>query len=82
MLAKTTGLAVGPVSHHLRVLERSGLVQSAPELARDTRESWRSASSRSSRWSARTFAHGTTGDQLAQLATSTNLAYLIDAIHR
>src|ERR1700712_3991484 len=39
-LAARTGLAVGSVSHHLRALYRQGLIEPAPELARDTRESW------------------------------------------
>ena len=30
----------GSVSHHLKVLHRQDLIEPAPELARDTRESW------------------------------------------
>ena len=39
-LAARTGLAVGSVSHHLKVLHQQDLIEPAPELARDTRESW------------------------------------------
>ena len=40
VLAARRGLAAGSASHHLKVLHRAGLVEPAPELARDTRESW------------------------------------------
>jgi DNA-binding transcriptional ArsR family regulator len=40
VLAARRGLAPGSASHHLKVLHRAGLVEPAPELARDTRESW------------------------------------------
>src|SRR3954451_14614673 len=39
-LAALTGLAVGSVSHHLRVLHQQNVIEPAPDLARDTRESW------------------------------------------
>ena len=39
-LAAATGLAVGSVSHHLKVLHQQDLIEPAPDLARDTRESW------------------------------------------
>lgn len=40
LLAERTGLAVGSVSHHLKVLAAADLVQEAPELAKDRRERW------------------------------------------
>ena len=39
-LAARTGQAVGSASHHLKVLAAAGLVEEAPELARDRRERW------------------------------------------
>jgi DNA-binding transcriptional ArsR family regulator len=39
-LAGRLGLAPGSISHHLKALHRAGLVEPAPELGRDTRESW------------------------------------------
>ncbi|GIJ43792.1 transcriptional regulator [Virgisporangium aliadipatigenens] len=39
-LAAHTAQAVGNVSHHIRVLAAAGLVEEAPELARDRRERW------------------------------------------
>jgi len=39
-LARELGEQVGSVSHHLRMLERAGVVARAPELAADGRTSW------------------------------------------
>jgi DNA-binding transcriptional ArsR family regulator len=39
-LADHTGQMVGNVSHHLKMLARAGLVEEAPELAKDRRERW------------------------------------------
>ena len=35
VLARATGQAVANVSHHLRVLAEAGLIEEAPELARN-----------------------------------------------
>ncbi|GAA4594591.1 helix-turn-helix domain-containing protein [Planotetraspora phitsanulokensis] len=40
VLADRTGQAVGNISHHLKVLAASELVEEVPELARDRRERW------------------------------------------
>ncbi len=50
-LAKRTGQAVGSASHHLKVLAAAGLVEEAPELARDRRERWWQLAAQSMRWS-------------------------------
>jgi len=55
-LAGRTGLAVGSVSHHLKPLHRQGFVEPAPELARDTRESWWRVTERPLSWSVEDFA--------------------------
>lgn len=55
-LAKRTGLAVGSASHHLKVLHEAGLIEPAPELARDRRERWWRLVSASTRWSRAEFA--------------------------
>jgi DNA-binding transcriptional ArsR family regulator len=39
-LAVRTDQLVGNVSHHLKMLARAGLVEEAPELAKDRRERW------------------------------------------
>ncbi|WP_392542016.1 ArsR/SmtB family transcription factor [Oryzobacter telluris] len=51
MLAARTGQAVGNASHHLKVLSEAGLVEEAPELARDRRERWWRLVSSGTRWS-------------------------------
>ncbi len=51
MLAARTGQAVGNASHHLKVLAEAGLVEEAPELARDRRERWWRLVSAGTRWS-------------------------------
>ncbi|GAA2043950.1 hypothetical protein GCM10009819_33440 [Agromyces tropicus] len=40
MLAERTGEAPGAVSYHVATLAKHGLIESAPELARDRRERW------------------------------------------
>ena len=40
VLARNTGQAVANVSHHMRVLGDAGLVEEAPELARNRKEHW------------------------------------------
>jgi DNA-binding transcriptional ArsR family regulator len=39
-LARATGQAVANVSHHLRVLADAGLIEEAPDLARNRKEHW------------------------------------------
>ena len=56
MLAARTGQAVGNASHHLKVLAAAGLVEEAPELARDRRERWWRLVSAGTRWSRRDLA--------------------------
>ncbi|MBD5832092.1 winged helix-turn-helix domain-containing protein [Janibacter melonis] len=50
-LAEATDQAVGSASHHLKVLAEAGLVEEAPELARDRRERWWRLVGRGTRWS-------------------------------
>ncbi|GLW32792.1 ArsR/SmtB family transcription factor [Actinoplanes regularis] len=40
VLARATAQAVANVSHHLRVLAEAGLIEQAPELARNRKEHW------------------------------------------
>ena len=51
VLAARTGQAVGNASHHLKVLAEAGLVEEAPELARDRRERWWRLVTSGTRWS-------------------------------
>jgi DNA-binding transcriptional ArsR family regulator len=58
-LAARTGQAVGSASHHLKVLHEAGLVQEAPELAKDRRERWWRLVDPGTRWSRADFADDT-----------------------
>jgi DNA-binding transcriptional ArsR family regulator len=79
-LAARTGLAVGSVSHHLKVLHRQDLVEPAPDLARDTRESWWRLKPRSMSWSVEDFGEGTLGRRVAQTAEAENLRFQVRAM--
>jgi DNA-binding transcriptional ArsR family regulator len=74
-LAERTGLAVGSVSHHLKPLHRQGFVEPAPELARDTRESWWRVTERQLSWSAEDFAPDSLGRKVADQAELENFRY-------
>ncbi|KGN32580.1 ArsR family transcriptional regulator [Knoellia sinensis KCTC 19936] len=58
-LAARTGQAVGSASHHLKVLSEAGLVEEAPELAKDRRERWWRLVDPGTRWSRADFASDT-----------------------
>jgi DNA-binding transcriptional ArsR family regulator len=79
-LASVTGLAVGSVSHHLKVLHQQDLIEPAPELARDTRESWWKLKPRAMSWSVDDFAEGTLGRRVAQTAELENLRFQVRAM--
>jgi DNA-binding transcriptional ArsR family regulator len=81
-LAATTGLAVGSVSHHLKVLHRHDLIEPAPELARDTRESWWRIKHRSMTWSVEDFDEGTLGRRVAETAEVENFRFQARAIQQ
>ncbi|RBY93609.1 ArsR family transcriptional regulator [Blastococcus sp. TF02-8] len=61
-LAERTDQRVGNVSHHVRALADVGLVEEAPELARDRRERWWRLVAPSLRWSE----HGFSGDPASE----------------
>ena len=81
-LAARTGLAVGSVSHHLKALHRHGFVEPAPDLARDTRESWWRIASRDLSWLAEDFTAGTMGRRVAQDAELANFRHQVRAVQQ
>ena len=81
-LAARTGLAVGSVSHHLKPLHEQGLVEPAPELARDTRESWWRVVPRSVTWSVEDFEIDTPGRLVADRAEVENVRHQVRAIQQ
>jgi len=70
MLAERTGEAVGNISHHMKVLAASDLVEEVPELARDRRERWWRLVSAALRWSSRDFENDPAGEAVAMAAAS------------
>lgn len=74
-LAGRTGQAVGNISHHLKVLGAAGLIEEAPELARDRRERWWRRTAGPVRWSTRDFAGDAATEAIAKAAVSVNLDY-------
>lgn len=79
-LAEQTGEAVGNISHHLRVLAASGLIEEAPELARDRRERWWRKAPGELRWASHDFVGDEATEAVARAAetinTDTQLGYL------
>ena len=68
------------MSHHLKVLHQQDLIEPAPELARDTRESWWRLKPRSMTWSVDDFEEGTLGRRVAQTAEAENLRFQVRAM--
>jgi DNA-binding transcriptional ArsR family regulator len=79
-LAARTDLAVGSVSHHLKVLHQQDLIEPAPELARDTRESWWRLKPRRMSWSVEDFGEGTLGRRVAETAEAENFRFQVRAM--
>lgn len=79
-LAAATGLAVGSVSHHLKVLHQQDLIEPAPDLARDTRESWWRLKPRSMSWSVDDFDEGSLGRRVAETAEMENFRFQVRAM--
>jgi DNA-binding transcriptional ArsR family regulator len=73
MLAQRTGQAVGSASHHLKVLAEAGLVEEAPDLARDRRERWWRLVDPGTRWSRADFADDTAAVTAAYAAEALGL---------
>jgi len=79
-LAARTGLAVGSVSHHLKVLHQQDLIEPAPELARDTRESWWRSVRQPLSWSADEFEAGSAARRVADAAEAENFRHQVRAV--
>lgn len=79
-VAGRTGQSVANVSHHLKVLHSSGLIEEVPELARDRRERWWRLVSASLRWSTEDFAHDPASEATAEAAQSLNLDHHVGLV--
>ena len=69
-LAEHTDQHVGTVSHHIRALAEVGLVEEAPELAKDRRERWWRLVARSLRWSGGPLSDDPAEEAIAQAVQS------------
>ena len=69
-LAERTDQHVGNVSHHIRALAEVGLVEEAPELAKDRRERWWRLVARSLRWSGEAMSDDPAEEAIAQAVQS------------
>ena len=79
-LSELTGLAAGSISHHLKALHQRGFISPAPELARDSRESWWRATPRELTWTADDFPPGTMGRRVADAAEAENFRHQVRAV--
>jgi DNA-binding transcriptional ArsR family regulator len=80
MLAERTGQASGNVSHHIKVLREAGLVEEAPERARDRRERWWRRRSPGLSWSSTSFGEDEATAAVAEAAASLNLEHQIGKV--
>jgi DNA-binding transcriptional ArsR family regulator len=78
MLAERTDQAVGNISHHVKVLASHGLVEAAPELARDRRERWWRSSATALRWSTTDFADDPAAEAASLAASALGLQRQLD----
>jgi hypothetical protein len=74
-LADATGELVGNISHHLKVLAAAGLIEEAPELAKNRRERWWRAATASYSWSFADVAGDPAGELVAATAEEANLGH-------
>ena len=81
-LARELGEQVGSISHHLRMLERAGIVAPAPELATDGRTSWWRLEQASVSWSVEDFADDAADRTQAKAAERLNLDHQLGQARR
>jgi DNA-binding transcriptional ArsR family regulator len=74
-LAQSLEQQVGSISHHLRMLERAGVVERAPELATDGRTSWWRPALDTLRWSVDDYADRPADRVRAQAAERLNIEH-------
>jgi DNA-binding transcriptional ArsR family regulator len=73
VLAKRSDQGVGNISHHMRIMAEAGLVEEAPELARDRRERWWRRAVRSTTWHSGDAALDPAAEAIESAAVSANL---------
>jgi DNA-binding transcriptional ArsR family regulator len=81
-LADAVEERVGNVSHHLKVLAEAGLIEEAPELARDRRERWWRSAQRRMSWTIADVAGDPVGEAIASAAEQQNLTHDVSKVHQ
>jgi DNA-binding transcriptional ArsR family regulator len=81
-LAEAAHERVGNVSHHIKVLADAGLVEEAPELAKDRRERWWRFTAKSTSWSTADVAGDPVGELVAGAAEQQNLAHQVGRLQQ
>jgi DNA-binding transcriptional ArsR family regulator len=81
-LAEATGELVGNISHHLKVLAAAGVIEEAPELAKNRRERWWRRARASYSWSFADAGGDPAGDLVAATAEEANLAHHAAKVRR
>jgi DNA-binding transcriptional ArsR family regulator len=79
-LANGTNMAIGSVSHHLKILNAANLVEEAPERARDRRERWWQVVHSGSSWSSTSFDDDPATLAVVQAANSLNLEHHVSKV--
>jgi DNA-binding transcriptional ArsR family regulator len=81
-LADATGTLVGNVSHHLKVLAKAGVIEEAPDLAKDRRERWWRHVRVGYTWSIADTADDPAESLVASAAEQQNLQHHIDKVRQ
>lgn len=81
-IAAALGEQVGSISHHLKTLERVGIVTPAPELARDRRESWWRAVPAQMSWSVSDYRDSPADVLVASAAEVENIQHHLSKVLR
>jgi DNA-binding transcriptional ArsR family regulator len=81
-IARALGSQVGSISHHLRMLERAGVVERSEDPRGDRRTSWWRLARRSMTWSAEDFADSPADALLAREAERQGIRMQIERLQR
>lgn len=82
VLARALGAQVGSISHHLRMLQRAGMVEQVDDPGGDRRTSWWRLARRSLSWSSRDYADSPAAAYLAREAQRLNLRHQLERLQQ
>ena len=81
-LARALGAQVGSISHHLRMLQRAGMVEQVEDPSGDRRTSWWRLARRSLSWSSSDFAESPADAYLAREAERLNVRHQFERLQQ